>query len=118
MILTCIINQLDFSAGTNGAAFCMPSGRERVAKATTNSDKGLVTAPIRDIATLLSITIVIAVIPHMKNRSDSYKLLKGKYPFSNHRVPKLVKIAKFAIHIDINPTFAPSFKLVKDILLQ
>ena len=92
MILTCIINQLDFNAGTKGAAFCIPSGNDRVAKATTKSDRGLVTAPINDIATLFSITIVIAVIPQIKNIKDSYRLLKGKYPFSNHLEPRFANI--------------------------
>ena len=50
MILTCIINQLDFNAGTKGAAFCIPSGNDRVAKATTKSDRGLVTERSEPIA--------------------------------------------------------------------
>ena len=118
MILTCIINQFDFNAGTNGAAFCIPSGRERVAKPITNNDKGLVTAPINDIEIFLSIITVIAVIPQVKNNNDSYKLLNGKYPFSSHLEPKLVKIAKLAIHTDIKPTLAPDFRLVKETLVQ
>lgn len=118
MMLTCIINQFDFKAGTNGAAFCIPSGRERVAKPITNSDKGLVTAPIKDIAIFLSITTVIAVIPQVKKSNDSYRLLNGKYPFSNHLEPKLVKIAKLATHTDIKPTLAPDFRVVKETLVQ
>ena len=112
------INQLDFNAGTKGAAFCIPSGKDRVAKATTNRDNGLVTAPISEIAILLSTAIVIAVTPQMKNIRDSYKLLRGKYPFSNHLEPRLIKIARFAVHTDIKPNLAPDFKLVKDMLVQ
>jgi hypothetical protein len=112
------MSQLDFNAGTRGAAFCIPSGKDKVAKATTNIDSGVVTAPINEIATLFSITIVIAVIPQIKNIKDSYKLLNGKYPFSSHRDPKLVKIVKFAIQTEIKPIFDPNFKLVKEILVQ
>ena len=109
MILTCIINQLDFNAGTKGAAFCIPSGRDKVAKLQQITIKGLVTAPINDIATLLSITIVIAVIPQIKNINDSYRLLKGKYPFSNHLEPRFVNIAKFAIHTEKKPILCSYF---------
>ena len=98
-MLTCIINQLDFKAGTNGAAFCIPSGSDNVAKATTKRDKGVLIAPTKGKVVLYSITPLINVIPHTKNNNDSYKLLKGKYPFSNHLDPSIIVINKFARHM-------------------
>ena len=84
----------------------------------TNKDNGLVTAPISEIAIFFSIAMVIAVIPQVKNNNDSYRLLNGKYPFSSHLKPKLVKIARFATDTDIKPILAPDFKLVKETLVQ
>ena len=49
----------------------MPSGNESVAKATTNNDSGLVTAPISEIEIFLSTKTVMVVIPQMKNNNDS-----------------------------------------------
>ena len=68
---TCIINQLDFKAGTKG---------ESAAKPTIKRTIRLLTAPIREILILNFITIVVNVTPQAKNNKDSYKLLKGKYP--------------------------------------
>ena len=77
-MLTCIINQLDFRAGTRGAAFCIPSGRDNVAKPITNKESGLTTAPTKFRDVVDSKIKVITVIPQVKNSNDSYKLLSGK----------------------------------------
>jgi hypothetical protein len=78
MILTCIISQFDFNAGTKGAAFCIPSGKDRVANPTMNIDKGVAIAPIKLKEVRNSSTKDIKVIPQVKNNKDSYNLLIGK----------------------------------------
>ena len=89
-MLTCIISQFDFSAGTKGAAFCMPSGRDNVANPIMNIESGVVTAPISNKDVAVSTNKVTKVIPQVKNNKDSYKLLNGKYPFSIHLQPKII----------------------------
>jgi hypothetical protein len=82
-MLTCIINQFDFKAGTSGAAFCIPSGNESVANPTINIANGLIIAPNKVKEVTDSSIKAIKVIPQVKNNKDSYKLLNGKYPLSN-----------------------------------
>jgi hypothetical protein len=78
MILTCIINQFDFNAGTKGAAFCIPSGSESVANPTINIDSGVIIAPSKFKEVKDSKINAMNVIPQVKNNKDSYKLLSGK----------------------------------------
>ena len=77
-MLTCIINQFDFNAGTKGAAFCIPSGRDNVANPMMNIASGVVTAPTNSKDVDVSTNKVRSVIPQVKNNNDSYKLLNGK----------------------------------------
>lgn len=72
------MSQFDFKAGTNGDAFCIPSGNDKLANPTTNSAKGVTTAPIKGNPVLVSKIVEIIVKPHVKNNNDSYKLLSGK----------------------------------------
>ena len=77
-MLTCIINQFDFNAGTKGAAFCIPSGRDRVAKPIINIAKGVAIAPTNVKDVVVSTINIMNVIPQVKNSKDSYRLLNGK----------------------------------------
>jgi hypothetical protein len=77
-MLTCIINQFDFSAGTKGAAFCIPSGSDKVANPTINIDNGVEIAPNKVKEVSDSRINERKVIPHVKNNRDSYRLLSGK----------------------------------------
>ena len=77
-MLTCIISQFDFSAGTKGAAFCIPSGRDKVANPIMNIAKGVAIAPTNVKDVVVSTTRIMNVIPQVKNSKDSYKLLNGK----------------------------------------
>ena len=70
-MLTCIINQFDFNAGTSGAAFCIPSGNDKVANPTTNKESGVITAPISVKEDVDSNTKDINVKPQVKNSRDS-----------------------------------------------
>ena len=88
-MLTCIINQFDFNAGTSGAAFCIPSGSDSVANPTINIDNGVIIAPNKFKDVRYSSNNAIKVIPQVKNSKDSYKLLSGKYPLSIHLQVKI-----------------------------
>ena len=70
--VTCIINQLDFNAGTSGDGACILSGKDNPAKPIINSEIGLLMAPIIGVRVLYSSTTVVVVIPHAKNSKDSY----------------------------------------------
>jgi hypothetical protein len=91
------MSQFDFKAGTNGAAFCIPSGRERVANPMINIDNGVTIAPTKFKEVNVSNSKVINVVPQVKNNNDSYRLLNGKYPFSTHLQLSITVINKFEI---------------------
>ena len=56
----------------------MPSGNERVAKATTNNDSGLVTAPISEIEIFLSFDDLIMIFDSTQNCTiDTYDDVDG-----------------------------------------
>mmetsp|Transcript_98125 Transcript_98125/g.246006 ORF Transcript_98125/g.246006 Transcript_98125/m.246006 type:complete len:355 (+) Transcript_98125:804-1868(+) len=95
---TCITSQSDCSAGTNEEAFCRALGKERVAKATTPKDTGeaqIAAMSAVDVfffeAVCVSVysefrkKMVTAVTPQARNISDSYMLLRGKWPLSYQR---------------------------------
>ena len=94
-MLTCIINQLDCNAGTRGAAVCIGVGKIRLANEITSKVMGKIIAPISLVLVFDSIINKIKSKHQSKNRSDSYKLLKGKYPEIIQRKPKTTKSKKF-----------------------
>ena len=103
------MSQFDFRAGTRGAAFCIPSGNDKVANPTTNKAIGLTIEPRNVKEVRYSKITVKNVIPQVKNIRDSYKLLNGKYPFSNHRHPNSKPRKIFAVVIPKNPILALTF---------
>jgi hypothetical protein len=93
-MLTCIISQFDCKEGTKGLAFCIGAGKIKVAKLLTIKLTGTIIAPIIFVFVFVSIKIKINNTHQSKNRSDSYKLLSGKYPDVNQRNAKVVNNKK------------------------
>ena len=72
MTLTCIINQLDFNAGINGAIFCISVGRLKIAKEFINKVVGDRIAPTKLFCVVFSKIMWIKLKPHDKKIKDSY----------------------------------------------
>ncbi len=69
--LTCIISQLERSAGTKGADNCKLSGNTKVAKPIESNEIGVATAETNGELQALSTKSVVKVQPQVKKQSDS-----------------------------------------------
>jgi hypothetical protein len=112
------MSQFDFKAGTRGEGACIFSGKDNPANPTTKSEIGLLTEPINPMRALFSIKILVDVNPQARNIKDSYKLLNGKYPFTNHRKLSKLKSNTLVTTIPPNLTFVKIFTLGKIKLAQ
>ena len=117
MTLTCIMSQLDLSAGTSAEARWSSAGRARVAAATVERAVGAESAP--GTADLLNPSRSVTtrwtpVMPHARNRSDSYMLERGKCPDSTHRAARREARATFPPSIAACSTFPARFSSVKN----
>tara|TARA_B100000965_G_scaffold269049_1_gene227550 strand:- start:381 stop:599 length:219 start_codon:yes stop_codon:yes gene_type:complete len=71
MTLTCIINQLDRSAGTKGAEDCKLSGKTKLAKPIESNEIGVATAETIGEFHALSAKSWVKVQHQVKKQSDS-----------------------------------------------
>ena len=69
--LTCIISQLERSAGTKGADNCKFSGSTKLAKPIESKDIGVATAQTNGELQALSTKRVFKVQPQVKKQRDS-----------------------------------------------
>ena len=71
MTLTCIINQLERSAGTNGEDDCKLSGKTKLAKPIESNEIGVATAETIGDLHALSTKSWVNVQPQVRKQSDS-----------------------------------------------
>mmetsp|Transcript_32568 Transcript_32568/g.80289 ORF Transcript_32568/g.80289 Transcript_32568/m.80289 type:complete len:395 (+) Transcript_32568:1194-2378(+) len=118
---TCIMSQLDLSAGTRAEARCSSAGSASVAPATMASAVGADSAP--GTALLLKpsrsvTTRCTAVMPHARNSRLSYMLLSGKCPDSTQRAVSSDASATLPPSISPCSTLPARFSSVKNALVQ
>ena len=83
-MVTCIINQLDCSAGMRAVVFCISWGKVKLANALVRNDIGEVITPMKSALLILSRIRCETVKPQDKKSSDSNRLLRGKCPDASH----------------------------------